>query len=93
MKLGNLKKTCILVHGDWHAGWCWNNVATKIKGYSQILAPDLPGHGNNLAAFKYHLSQAVQKYNDYRPHFSLKGHTPFQYASQILQADLQSHIL
>ena len=40
----------------------------------------------SLGEFKYHLDQAVQKYNSYRPHFSLKGLTPFEYANQILAA-------
>lgn len=40
----------------------------------------------SVGEFKYHLSKAVQKYNDYRPHFSLKGKTPFEYTAQILAA-------
>ena len=36
----------IFVHGAWHAAWCWQKVAEKMRkmGY-QVLTPDLPGHG------------------------------------------------
>jgi len=40
----------------------------------------------SLGEFKYHLNKAVEKYNSYRPHFSLKGLTPFEYTNQILAA-------
>ena len=40
----------------------------------------------SLGEFKYHLNKAVEKYNSYRPHFSLKGLTPFEYTNQILVA-------
>lgn len=40
----------------------------------------------SVGEFKYHLERAVQKYNSYRPHFSLKGLTPFEYTDQILAA-------
>lgn len=40
----------------------------------------------SVGEFKYHLTKAVQKYNSYRPHFSLKGKTPFEYTNQILAA-------
>lgn len=40
----------------------------------------------SIGAFKYELQKANQKYNDYRPHFSLKGLTPFEYTNQILAA-------
>lgn len=36
----------IFVHGAWHAAWCWQKVAEKMRkmGFS-VLTPDLPGHG------------------------------------------------
>lgn len=40
----------------------------------------------SIGAFKYELKSAVLKYNSYRPHFSLKGLTPFEYTRQILAA-------
>jgi pimeloyl-ACP methyl ester carboxylesterase len=44
-----LKSTSfVLVHGAWHSGACWAEVAALLaeRGHS-VLVPDLPGHGNN----------------------------------------------
>lgn len=38
----------------------------------------------SIGAFKGELQQAVLKYNNYRPHFNLKGLTPMEYIRQIL---------
>jgi transposase InsO family protein len=43
-------------------------------------------NAESLGAFKFQLDQAVQKYNNYRPHFNLNGLTPFQYTNLILVA-------
>lgn len=45
-----------------------------------------PFLAHSVGEFKYLLSKAVYKYNSYRPHFSLKGKTPFEYTNQILAA-------
>lgn len=38
----------ILIHGAWHASWCWEKVAPLLSGSGhQVLTPDLPGHGEN----------------------------------------------
>ncbi len=38
----------ILIHGAWHAGWCWKMVATLLSAEGhQVIVPDLPGHGAN----------------------------------------------
>ena len=42
--------TFILVHGAWHGGWCWRHVAPLLRARGhQVLAPDLPGHGDDPA--------------------------------------------
>ncbi len=40
--------TFLLIHGGWHAGWCWDKVklALEAQGHT-VLAPDLPGHGSD----------------------------------------------
>jgi pimeloyl-ACP methyl ester carboxylesterase len=40
--------TYILIHGDWHGGWCWKKIVpfVQLAGH-RVLAPDLPGHGQD----------------------------------------------
>ena len=45
------KKTYILLHGAWHASWCWKRVAQILMEHGhKVIAPDLPGHGKNTAS-------------------------------------------
>ncbi|HEY6421254.1 MAG TPA: alpha/beta hydrolase [Candidatus Binataceae bacterium] len=38
--------TYVLVHGAWHAGWCWAGVIAELEVLgARALAVDLPGHG------------------------------------------------
>ena len=43
--------TYLLIHGAWHGGWCWRKVVPLLeaKGH-RVLAPDLPGHGEDITA-------------------------------------------
>ncbi len=45
--------TFVLVHGSWHAGWCWHKVVHRLqcKGHT-VFAPDLPAHGRNWGVHK-----------------------------------------
>jgi pimeloyl-ACP methyl ester carboxylesterase len=36
--------TFVLVHGAWHGGWCWSDVATELRAAGHgVLAPTLSG--------------------------------------------------
>jgi pimeloyl-ACP methyl ester carboxylesterase len=40
--------TYVLIHGAWHGAWCWDKVVSLLKKEGHIVvAPDLPGHGEN----------------------------------------------
>ena len=42
--------TFILVHGAWHGGWCFDQVAALLrKEGHDVFAPDLPGMGGSEA--------------------------------------------
>src|SRR5713226_9742679 len=41
--------TYVLIHGDWHGGWCWKKVVPFLhQSGHRVLAPDLPGHGQDM---------------------------------------------
>ncbi len=50
--MDNKKHTYILIHGAWHASWCWETIASQLKeaGHT-VVTPDLPGHGTNEQDF------------------------------------------
>lgn len=39
--------TYLLVHGAWHGAWCWRKVLPLLLPGSTVIAPDLPGHGQD----------------------------------------------
>lgn len=40
--------TFVLVHGSWHGAWCWHRVVPRLEVLGhRVLAPDLPGHGDD----------------------------------------------
>lgn len=43
--------TFVLVHGAWHGAWCWRHIRPLLRARGhEVLAPDLPGHGDDPAA-------------------------------------------
>ena len=40
--------TYVLIHGAWHGSWCWKKIIPLIeKEGHKVVAPDLPGHGED----------------------------------------------
>jgi len=43
--------TFVLVHGAYHGAWCWSRLVPKLQAAGhQVIAPDLPGHGDDRAS-------------------------------------------
>ncbi len=70
----------VLIHGAWHGGWCWHEVADALRARGhQVLAPDLPGHGDDttpvtevsLDAYAERTVAALREL----PHAQLVGHS------------------
>ncbi len=51
----NSNKVFVLVHGAWHGAWCWEEVVPLLesRGTDQVIALDLPGHGEDNTESKY----------------------------------------
>lgn len=46
-------RTFVLVHGAWHGGWCWRDVATRLRAHGhRVSTPTLTGLGER--AHLYH---------------------------------------
>ncbi len=42
--------TFVLIHGSWHGGWCFDEVAAILRAMGhEVSAPDLPGMGGDAA--------------------------------------------
>lgn len=49
----NEKTNFILLHGSWHAGWCWYKIVPRLeKAGHRVFAPDLPAHGKDWRFFR-----------------------------------------
>jgi pimeloyl-ACP methyl ester carboxylesterase len=47
-RIAAIMATYLLIHGAWHGGWCWQKVVPLLEAEGhRVLAPDLPGHGND----------------------------------------------
>jgi pimeloyl-ACP methyl ester carboxylesterase len=58
--------TYVLIHGDWHGGWCWKKVVPFLEQAGhRVLAPDLPGHGQDTTPLSaVNLQLIFQRLND-----------------------------
>jgi pimeloyl-ACP methyl ester carboxylesterase len=40
--------TYVLIHGSWHAAWCWYKIIPRLQSAShKVIAPDMPAHGRD----------------------------------------------
>jgi pimeloyl-ACP methyl ester carboxylesterase len=45
--------TCVLVHGAWHGGWCWQGVANPLRAAGHdVLTPTLTGLAERAHLFR-----------------------------------------
>ena len=63
---------------QWNGGVERGNRTFREEFYANNLLAD------SIGAIRYELDKAVNKYNTYRPHFNLKGLTPYDYTHKIL---------
>jgi len=42
-----MHRDCILVHGSWHGGWCWDKIKEDLTLFDNVLTPTLPGHNSS----------------------------------------------
>jgi pimeloyl-ACP methyl ester carboxylesterase len=41
--------TYVLIHGSWHAAWCWYKIIPRLQSAGhKVIAPDMPAHGRDL---------------------------------------------
>lgn len=67
-------KLFILVHGAWHAKWCWKYVEPLlIEAGHGVISVDLPGHGNHHDSFA---SISLATYVDHVTHLIQLQHQP-----------------
>jgi len=55
--------TFVLVHGAWHGGWCWRDVAAALRSYGhEVFTPTLTGLGEreHLASPEVNLSTHIR---------------------------------
>lgn len=71
----------LLIHGAWHASWCWERVAKQLIGLEhQVITPDLPGHGANIRAshtvnFNDYVSSTIELIQQQSEPVTLVGHS------------------
>lgn len=58
-----MKNTYVLIHGAWLGNWCFDKVRPMLeKEGHRVIAPNLPGHGDNLAPIE---QQDIHTYADF----------------------------
>lgn len=75
------EKTFVLVHGAWHNGSCWRQVADLLRAKNHaVITPDLPGHGSDSTpphkiSFKSYTKFLVDLLEDLSGKVVLVGHS------------------
>lgn len=92
------QKCIVLVHGSWHTGECWSEVATGLRdcGYT-VIAPTLPGHGKGLnrngIAFQDYEAALLNAVKATSDQTVLLGHSSAGVLLQSIAPALPSHVV
>lgn len=85
-------KIFILIHGAWHASWCWERVAHVLRQHgNRVITPDLPGHGDNVQAnvqFSDYISSITRLTKEQRQPVILVGHSMAGYIIAAVAAEV-----
>ena len=92
-----MKKQCILIHGAWHGGWCWDGVAKELekKGYA-ATAPTMPGHhqkdDRSTIALEDYIDKIMAVVNETDAPVVLVGHSSAGFLVQSVAAKIPEKI-
>jgi pimeloyl-ACP methyl ester carboxylesterase len=71
----------VLIHGSWLGAWCWRQVVSQLEAQGhEVVAPDLPGHGQDPAppesvTFQDYVNRTLAAVEASRSHSILVGHS------------------
>jgi pimeloyl-ACP methyl ester carboxylesterase len=87
----------VLVHGGFHAGWCWSRTIPELERLGhQAIAVDLPGHGDRVEEESTLGNRAEAIVSVLRPGDVLVGHSGGGFDATLAAdaaTDLVSHIV
>ena len=73
--------TFVLIHGGWHAAWCWLKVVPLLEKHGhRVVAPDLAGHGSDSTPvsakpYEIYVSRVCALLEDLEDRAILVGHS------------------
>ena len=71
----------VLVHGAWHGGWCWHKTVAELEKLGHdVIAPDLPAHGDDSTPvcevdLRSYATRICERLDDVEGRVVLVGHS------------------